>query len=164
MNNDFDELVTSLDPAALIVTASAGDERSGCLVGFHSQCSIEPPLLTVWLSHANHTYGVARRTTHLGVHVLGDGDRGLAELFGGSTGDSVDKFERCTWSPGAFGVPLLDRCARRGVFEVTARHDVGGDHDLFVLSPVDVETSNDDTAVLRVGAVDIEPGHPVPPE
>ena len=118
---------------------------------------------------ANATaYGMAARASHLGVHVLGDEDRALAELFGSTTGDEIDKFERCRWTPGAFGVPLLDDCRRRGIFEVTARHDVGGDHDLFVLTPIDITVDitaggADDTA-LRVGALDIEPGHPVPPE
>jgi flavin reductase (DIM6/NTAB) family NADH-FMN oxidoreductase RutF len=164
MAGDFDRFVGPLDPAALIVTAAVEGERSGCLVGFQAQCSIDPPLLAVWVSHANHTHGVAARATHLGVHVLGDDERELAELFGGTTGDEVDKFERCRWTPGAFDVPLLDDCPRRGVFEVVVRHDVGGDHDLFVLAPVDITTGSTGDTALRIGALDIEPGHPVPPE
>lgn len=164
MRDVFDRLVAPLDPALVVVTVAVGDERSGCLVGFQSQCSIEPPLLAVWLSHANHTYGLATRATHLGVHVLGDEQRDLAELFGGSTGDTVDKFERCAWSTGANGVPLLDDCARRGIFEIVARRDAGGDHDLFVVAPVDVEADESDLGPLRVDDLHIEPGHPVPPD
>ena len=44
----------------------------------------------------------------LAVHWLADDDRGLAELFGGETGDEVDKFERCPWQAGPAGVPVLE--------------------------------------------------------
>ena len=39
----------------------------------------------------------------------------LAELFGGETGDEVDKFARCAWHEGPEGVPMLDGCANRFV-------------------------------------------------
>jgi flavin reductase (DIM6/NTAB) family NADH-FMN oxidoreductase RutF len=42
------------------------------------------------------------------VHFLGQAQRELAELFGGETGDEVDKFERCAWSDGPFGIPVLE--------------------------------------------------------
>jgi len=160
MHDDFDRFVSLLDPVALIVTATAGGERSGCLVGFHSQCSIEPPLLAVWLSRVNHTYRVAAGASHLGVHVLGERDRDLAELFGGTTGDEVDKFSRCAWHAGPHGVPLLDGCVHRGVFDVIERHDVGGDHELYVLAPTALDGGPDES-VLRVSSIDVTPGHPV---
>lgn len=159
MNDVFDRFVAPLNPATLIITVAANGERSGCLVGFQSQCSIDPPLLAVWLSQLNHTYRVAAEATHVGVHVLGEDDRQLAELFGGETGDEIDKFSRCEWSPGAFDVPLLDGCARRGVLSVSERHDVGGDHTLYVLTPVDL-VGDGDAPALRVDSIDVTPGHP----
>jgi flavin reductase (DIM6/NTAB) family NADH-FMN oxidoreductase RutF len=37
------------------------------------------------------------------VHFLGRAQLPLAELFGGETGDEVDKFELCEWEPGPGG-------------------------------------------------------------
>ena len=39
----FDRLVNRLDYPMLVVTAEADGERAGCLVGFATQCSIQPP-------------------------------------------------------------------------------------------------------------------------
>ena len=55
-----DAFMDRLNPEMCVVTAASGTERSGCLVGFSAQCSIEPARYAVWLSKANHTYGVAR--------------------------------------------------------------------------------------------------------
>lgn len=173
----IDALAASADPAMLIVTAAAGGERSGCLVGFHSQCGIDPVRYCVWLSTANHTLRVARAASHLGVHLLGAGDRALAELFGGTTGDEVDKFARCEWSPGAGGVPLLAACRLRGALARVAVLDAGSDHVGFVLAPIDGDGDDGDgddgdgdgddrpapgtITPLRLGAVtDIDAGHP----
>jgi len=52
----FDTIVGELETPAYVVTAADGDDRAGCLVGFASQCSIEPPLFVVWLSKLNRTW------------------------------------------------------------------------------------------------------------
>jgi flavin reductase (DIM6/NTAB) family NADH-FMN oxidoreductase RutF len=71
MNTDaFDGLMSSLDPPLIVVTTAVGDERGGCLVGFHAQSSIDPGRYCIWLSKANHTYRLALRATHLGIHFL----------------------------------------------------------------------------------------------
>ena len=67
----------------LIVTAEVDGERAGCLVGFATQCSIQPPRFLVCLSRRNHTFRVAIRADTLTVHVVGPGDRALAARFGG---------------------------------------------------------------------------------
>jgi flavin reductase (DIM6/NTAB) family NADH-FMN oxidoreductase RutF len=103
-------LMTELDYPMVVVTTAADDERSGCLVGFFSQCSVHPPRLAVFLSVTNRTFGVAERASHLAVHVLHADQRGLAELFGSTTGDETDKFDRCGWAPGPGGVPVLEDC------------------------------------------------------
>ena len=68
-DSEFDELVGSLGPAMVVVTTAAGGLRAGCLVGFHSQCSIEPRRYAVWLSKLNETYRVAQRAEMFAVHV-----------------------------------------------------------------------------------------------
>jgi flavin reductase (DIM6/NTAB) family NADH-FMN oxidoreductase RutF len=134
----FNALVSELDYPMVVVTGTGGGERVGCLVGFATQCSIEPPRFLVCLSKQNRTYRVARDAELLAVHFLPADAEDLAELFGGETGDRVDKFERARWSEGPGGVPLLERCRNRFVGRVVERTDAG-DHVAFVLEPVAAE-------------------------
>jgi flavin reductase (DIM6/NTAB) family NADH-FMN oxidoreductase RutF len=141
----------------VLVTTAAGDERDGCIVGFHGQCSIEPRRHAVWLSVANRTNELARRARHVAVHLLGGDDHDLAELFGGRTGDEVDKLAQCEWEPGPYGVPLLARCPARFVGRIVER--VSGDHDLFVLDLVEAVAGAPEPPLRLSAVTDIDPGH-----
>lgn len=160
MSSRYDELVASTDPAMVIVTVAADGEHDGCLVGFHAQCSIDPPRHAVWLSVANRTQELAQRASHLAVHLVGEDDRDLAELFGAETGDQVDKLARCEWEPGPAGVPLLARCPARFVGRIVECAAGGGDHLLFVLDVEQADGGDTPPEVLRLSAVaDVDPGH-----
>jgi flavin reductase (DIM6/NTAB) family NADH-FMN oxidoreductase RutF len=144
----------------VVVTAAVGDERDGCLVGFHSQASIEPRRYAVWLSKANRTSTLALHSRSLAVHVLAEDQHELAELFGGETGDEVDKLARVAWEPGPDGVPLLTDCPNRFVGRVIESAEGTGDHVLWILDPTEAQAV-DPPPPLRLRAVtDIEPGHP----
>ena len=156
----FDALVADLDPAMIVVTAAAADDRDGCLVGFHCQCSIEPKLYAVWLSVKNHTYRIATRADVLAVHCLSADQHDVADVFGGATADDVDKLAGVSWTPGPDGVPLLDDVPHRFVGHIVGRHELDGDHMLFVLEPIEASRPSPVTP-LRLGqALDIDPGHP----
>lgn len=111
----------------VVVTTGDGDERAGCLVGFAAQCSIDPPLLMVWLSEKNRTTRVAQGASSLLVHFLSRDDGELARLFGSTTGDEMDKFSRCRWEPGPEGLPRLTDCSRWVAGHVVERLATG-DH------------------------------------
>ena len=155
----FDSIMASLDAPMAVVTTSAGDERAGCLIGFHSQASIEPQRFAVWLSKANHTSRVALLSTHLAVHLLTDDDHDLAELFGERSGDEVDKFAECDWESSESGPPLLTRCPNRIVLRRLTVLDDGGDHVCIVGEPVDAGTSGRFEPLRLSGVDDLEPGH-----
>jgi flavin reductase (DIM6/NTAB) family NADH-FMN oxidoreductase RutF len=157
----LDALVSAFDAPVVVVTTAAAGERAGCLVGFHSQSSLEPRRLAVWLSRANRTYRVALMASHLAVHALTGDDHGIAELFGGRTGDDVDKFTRTAWTPGPGGVPLLDECPRRVVLSRVAVLDEGGDHVLWTGEPVAGMPGPGHFTPLRTADVaGLHPGHP----
>jgi flavin reductase (DIM6/NTAB) family NADH-FMN oxidoreductase RutF len=142
----------------IVTTVGDDGERSGCLIGFATQISIKPPRFLAGLSHKNHTYRVAQRAELLGVHfVPEDGDE-LAELFGGETGDDVDKFERCEWRPGPGGVPLLDGCPNRFVGRILDRVDFG-DHVGMVLEPFLAEEDEESGQLGFHRAKRIDSGH-----
>jgi len=154
----FEALVGDLEYPMFIVTARAGGEPLGCLVGFATQTSIDPPRFAVCLSHANRTYRLGRDAEHLGVHCVPAHAAGLAELFGGETGDEVDKFARASWHEGPEGVPLLDECPNRFVGRVLWRADAG-DHDAFLLEPIVAEHGSGVGEFTFHRAKRIDPGH-----
>jgi len=154
----FHELVGNLEYPMFIVTARAGDEPLGCLIGFATQTSIDPPRFAVGLSHNNRTYRRGKDAEALGVHCVPEDAADLAELFGGETGDEVDKFARSAWHEGPEGVPILDACANWFVGRVLWRHDAG-DHDLFLLEPVAAASDEGAGEFTFHRAKRIEPGH-----
>jgi flavin reductase (DIM6/NTAB) family NADH-FMN oxidoreductase RutF len=154
----FHALVGALEYPMFIVTTRARDEPLGCLVGFATQTSIDPPRFVVCLSHKNRTYRHGRDAELLAVHCVPAHATGLAELFGGETGDEVDKFARCDWREGPGGVPLLDECPNRFAGRVLWRRDAG-DHDLFLLEPVFAEAGTAEDEFTFHRAKWIDPGH-----
>jgi flavin reductase (DIM6/NTAB) family NADH-FMN oxidoreductase RutF len=159
IDETFDRLVGDLEYPMFIVTARAPDgEPLGCLVGFATQTSIHPRRFAVCLSHANHTYRRGRDSTLFGVHCVPADGEAVAELFGGQTGDEVDKFARAAWHEGPEGVPLLDDCPNRFVGRVVWRADAG-DHDAFLLEPIAAEAHAGHGEFTFHRAKRIDPGH-----
>jgi flavin reductase (DIM6/NTAB) family NADH-FMN oxidoreductase RutF len=142
-----------------VVTACAGGERAGCLIGYASEVSIDPPRFMACISRANATFPVAMRAARLAVHVVRKDQRDLAALFGGETGDEIDKFTRCEWTPAADGTPILADCGTWFLGAVVDRLDLG-DHVGHVLAP---EEWRDGGAVEQLTTPDlasVKPGHP----
>jgi flavin reductase (DIM6/NTAB) family NADH-FMN oxidoreductase RutF len=156
----FDALMADVDRTMIIVTTASRNVRAGCLVGFHSQAGIEPAGYAVWLSKANHTYRIGALSEHFAVHLLSKEHHDLAELFGATTQDEVDKFERCEWSPGPDGVPLLDSIGNRFVGRRRAWLDPGSDHICLIVSPILADRTGGPTDWLRLADVaDVTAAH-----
>ena len=154
----FQRLVAQLDYPMFIATVAAGDERSGCLIGFATQSSIDPPRFLAGISDKNRTFRVAREADSMAIHLVPEDATELAELFGGETGDEVDKFARCEWREGPGGVPLLDGCPNRFVGRIVERIDFG-DHVGMVLEPFFAEADEESAQLGFHRAKRIEPGH-----
>lgn len=159
MTDSFDTIMRSLDTPMAVVTTAIGNERAGCLIGFHAQSSINPERYSLWLSKANHTYRVMLRSTHLAVHFLTSDDRELAVTFGTLTGDDVDKFELVAVDPSPHGVPLLRRCPNRIVVRRVALLDEGGDHVCVVTETVATQSPGQFLPLRLSEVADLEPGH-----
>jgi len=146
-----------LDYPLYVVTTSLRNEPSGCLIGFATQCGIHPPRFLACLSKKNHTYGLAQSAGVLGVHVVEEKNKGLAELFGGETGDAVDKFAKVRWHY-EHGVPILEDCERWFAGKILQRIDLG-DHVGYLLQPLGTEAGTASEQLTIQQARDIEPGH-----
>jgi flavin reductase (DIM6/NTAB) family NADH-FMN oxidoreductase RutF len=154
----FHSLVGELEYPMFIVTTRAAEEPLGCLVGFATQTSIEPPRFAICLSHKNRTFRRGCDAELFGVHCVPADAYELAELFGGQTGDEVAKFERASWFEGPGGVPLLDACPNRFVGRVLWRADAG-DHDVFLLEPIAAEAAPGEEEFSFHRARRIDAGH-----
>lgn len=154
----FAELTGQLDYPMLVVTTTAGDTSAGCLVGFATQCSIDPGHWLVCLSDKNYTTRVAERADALAVHFLAESQAELARLFGSETGDEIDKFDRCDWHPGPAGLPILDQCDRWFAGRILDRY-VLGDHVGHLLEPFAAHLAGDPATFDFQRAKRLEPGH-----
>ena len=158
MPSPFEALVGCLNYSMFIVTARAGDERLGCLIGFATQASIDPPRFLIGLSHTNRTHRVGGDSEYFAVHAVPAHADPLAQLFGGETQDETDKFARCNWHEGPHGLPILDECENWFVGRVLWRDDAG-DHDLYLLEPVEANASAEIATFQFHRAKRIEAGH-----
>jgi flavin reductase (DIM6/NTAB) family NADH-FMN oxidoreductase RutF len=159
VHGTFSELVGGLEYSMFIVTVRAGEQRAGCLVGFGSQSSIDPPRFLICLSHQNHTYRLAMNAQAMAVHFVPRRAEALARLFGGCTGDDVDKFARCEWQEGPGGLPILHDCQNWFVGRVLDRFSLG-DHVGFLLEPIAAHEEGGGPYLSFHQAMHMEPGHP----
>jgi flavin reductase (DIM6/NTAB) family NADH-FMN oxidoreductase RutF len=156
---DFHALVSGIDYPMFVVTAAAHGARAGCLVGFATQASIDPPRLIVLLSKANYTFRVAADSDTLAVHFLHEGNRDLATLFGEQTGDEVDKFAACAWREGPNRTPILGGTRGWVAGGIAARLDAG-DHVAHLLDIDMARTDISGHPLTFQAVVEMQPGHP----
>jgi flavin reductase (DIM6/NTAB) family NADH-FMN oxidoreductase RutF len=158
VHDTFIKLTGHLNYPMLLVTTLAAGERSGCLVGFSTQCSIHPPRFILCLSDKNHTTRVASGADALAVHFPPPEAIDLAELFGSETDDEIDKFSRCQWHTGPLGLPIIDACPRWFAGTILERHNLG-DHIAFVLEPVEAHDEGAGEVLMFRDVKDLKPGH-----
>jgi flavin reductase (DIM6/NTAB) family NADH-FMN oxidoreductase RutF len=156
---EFHALVSTIDYPMFIVTAASKQARSGCLVGFVTQASIDPPRVAVLISKINHTYPVAMGSDELVVHFLGRHDRDLASLFGEATGDQIDKFAACEWDQTARGTPVL-RGTRGWVAGPVLERLDAGDHVLHLVGVDSARLQREDDQLGFQAVRELHPGHP----
>jgi flavin reductase (DIM6/NTAB) family NADH-FMN oxidoreductase RutF len=157
---DFDAVTGRLDYPMYVLTvpAIADGRPAGCLVGFATQCSIDPVAFLVCVSKRNHTFRAISGASMVGVHVLRETDRDMAVLFGTETGDRVDKFAQCRWTSGYAGVPVLEDCLAWFVGSIEHSVDLG-DHVGFQVRPVQVSDSAEGRPLMLASVLDLDPGH-----
>jgi flavin reductase (DIM6/NTAB) family NADH-FMN oxidoreductase RutF len=163
MTEPDDELAPYLaliDYPYYVVTVRSPDaEMSGCLAGFVTQCSIDPPNFLVCVSKVNHTFGVAERSSGMGLHLLGEDQVDFARLFGEETGDLVDKFASVDWRLGSTGAPLLVEAAVSLEGQILGHFSVG-DHEAFLMRAVRSVAGDHPGLLMFRNAPPLHPGHP----
>jgi flavin reductase (DIM6/NTAB) family NADH-FMN oxidoreductase RutF len=147
-------------PYYVVTVRTADGEMSGCLAGFVTQCSIDPPNFLVCIAKVNHTFDVAERSTAIGLHLLGDEQVELARIFGEETGDLVDKFAQCDWRLGPTGAPLLVESAVSMEGHILG-HFSAGDHEAYLVRAERAVSGSHDGLLTYRDAPKFRPGHPL---
>jgi flavin reductase (DIM6/NTAB) family NADH-FMN oxidoreductase RutF len=146
-------------PYYLLTVRAPDEEMSGCLAGFVTQCSIDPPNFLACISRLNHTLGVAMRASAMGLHLLGQDQLEVARLFGEETGDVVDKFADVDWRIGPTGAPLLADVSLALEGEILGHFSVG-DHEAFQVRAVRAVGGPGRGLLTHRTSPELHPGHP----
>jgi flavin reductase (DIM6/NTAB) family NADH-FMN oxidoreductase RutF len=158
--NDLAPFFERVDfPYYVLTVRSPDEEMSGCLAGFVTQCSIDPPNFVACVSRLNHTLGVAVRASAMGLHLLGKNQVETARLFGEETGDEVDKFAGVDWRIGTTGAPLLADVAL-ALEGTILGHFTVGDHEAFLVRAVRAVAGSGHGLLTHRTSPEIHPGHP----
>ena len=161
-DGDISPFVDRVDYPYFVLTVRAPDEEmSGCLAGFVTQCSIEPPNFIACISRLNHTLGVALRASAMGLHLLGQDQVSMARVFGEETGDVVDKFAQVEWRLGTSGAPVLTDVAV-AVEGTILGHFAVGDHEAFLVRAIGAVTGPGQGLLTHHTSPPLQPGHPAP--
>jgi flavin reductase (DIM6/NTAB) family NADH-FMN oxidoreductase RutF len=117
-----DAMAEVCSPVAVVTTVHGGQPH-GTTVSAFASLSLDPPMVTVALSHGSDLLAKVRQTGRLGLNVLGSGQDDLALAFARK---GVDKFAGIGWRSDN-GLPRLDRSVVWLDCDVTAVA-AGGDH------------------------------------
>lgn len=119
--------------AGVAVVTAHGDRPVGFTATSLTSVAAEPPLLSFGVGTSSSSWPVVSEAEYIGVHVLGEHQRELAETFARS---GVDRFGAPTrWSVGPEGVPILDGVLAWLVCRVVARVPAG-DHRIVIAEAV----------------------------
>ena len=109
--------------------------------------SLEPALVSFYLSSTASTAAAVRAAGIFAVHVLSEQQAALAHRFATS---GTDRFAGTRWSPGPEGVPLLDDVPAWLTARPVLRQQVG-DHLLVVGEVLDAGGAGDSAPLLHHG-------------
>jgi flavin reductase (DIM6/NTAB) family NADH-FMN oxidoreductase RutF len=122
------------ESCVFVISVDKAGRPNGMVAGWHTKCSMEPPLFAVCLSKKGNTNSLIRESREFVVAVPGKGLEKELLFFGSSHGDKVDKFKdsgvatgkaKCVRSPLLADATFNLECALEKEVDC-------GDHFLFV--------------------------------
>jgi flavin reductase (DIM6/NTAB) family NADH-FMN oxidoreductase RutF/predicted ester cyclase len=130
-----------------VVTTKEGEKPKGLAVNAYCSVSLEPPLVLVCVQKTSSTYPALFSSTHLGINVLGAGQRATVGVFASK---AEDKFAELDWHEGPKGSPLLDGSAACLEAEIQERFQAKT-HTVFICRVRQAEVENTPPMVYKAG-------------
>lgn len=112
----------------VVTSRTKGGRACGVTVNSFSSLSLDPPLVLWSLSLTSSSHPAFDEATHFVVHVLADGQEGIARQFARS---GIDRFAGLDLEEGPEGIPMIPDVAARFECRTLYRY-WGGDHVIFV--------------------------------
>ncbi len=146
-------------PLTVVTTVAPDGERSGCLAGFTTQCSIDPLRFLVCVSRVNHTFAV------VGASEVAGAAPPRREQTAAPPSSASRAVTRSTSSPPSPGTraPGASRCSTACAawlaLEILDRVDVG-DHVALLTSPVGGGPGPAGGLLTMATAPPLDAGHP----
>ncbi|MEE6262354.1 flavin reductase family protein [Plantactinospora sonchi] len=131
--------------ATVTVVTAAGEPPAGFTATSFTSVSLHPPLVSFCLDRTSSSWPTVATTGHVGVHLLGEGQREVARTFATSGIDRFAAYRR--WRPGPYDVPLLDGTLAWLVCRVVDRV-LAGDHTIVLAEPLVGAHDDDGVAPL----------------
>jgi flavin reductase (DIM6/NTAB) family NADH-FMN oxidoreductase RutF len=111
--------------AVTVITTSHRGSPVGLLATSLASVSADPPLISFNVARTSSSWPALEVAAHIGVHVLGAQQEGLADRFARK---GADRFSAPTsWRPGPYDIPVIDEVAAWAVAAVEHRFEAG-DH------------------------------------
>lgn len=105
----FWKLIGQRATAATVVTATGASGPAGFLALSSTHLTASPPTMMVSIDEKTSALETIRAARHFAINILGEGDRGLADVFGGRGNlKGTERFISATWSALVTGAPALD--------------------------------------------------------
>lgn len=131
-----------------IVTTIDGNGRPrGLAANSYASVSLEPPLVLVCVQKTTSTYPSLFTSTHLGINIVSNRQRGTVGVFAGK-GD--DKFAAVDWHAGPSGSPLINGSAASIEAEIKERFQAKT-HTVFIAKVIHAEIGAAEPMVYKAG-------------
>lgn len=97
-----------LTGVTIVTTRAADGTMAGFTANSFASVSLDPPLLLVCPARRLSSFALFETCARFAVSVLAEGQEDASNIFAGFKGD---RFERVSWRPDEFGVPLIEGAA-----------------------------------------------------
>jgi flavin reductase (NADH) len=129
----FRNAMSCLGAAVNIITTDGPRGRNGITASAVCSVTDTPPTMLVCINQSSYVHDVLHENIDVCINVLGVRGEEPARVFAGMTGCSIpERFERCAWSRGQSGVPVLDDAIATLEGRIIDRKVVGTHSVLFV--------------------------------
>ncbi len=139
-----DRILTKVQRQLWVLTACAGQDRSGLVATFVSRASIvkERPRILVSLAVGHYTTALVRRSGFFAAHLLSSRERELIWHFGLFSGRDADKLAGIDVHTGTTGAPILSGSS--AWLDCRVENSLNaGDREIFLAEVVDAATTGD---------------------
>lgn len=131
----------------VVTTIDADGKPRGLAANSYASVSLEPPLVLVCVQKTTSTYSSLFKSTHLGINIMSNEQRGTVGTFA-SKGD--DKFAGLEWHAGPAGSPLIDGSAASIEAEIKERFQAKT-HTVFIAKVTHAELAELQPMVYKAG-------------